>query len=112
MLRLRQSIMAPLRMCWNCSVGLVAGRWEQVEGIGAGPGGELLSLGELLQTLADVSFRAPLCIGAVMDTLSKQQCHVKSNQQPEWNVSSMVRWHRLSPQNVELSAGARARDFR
>jgi len=55
MLRLRQSAVAPLRMCWNCSVGLVAGRWEQAEGIGAGPGGELLSLGELLQTLADVS---------------------------------------------------------
>lgn len=60
MLRLQRWAMTPLRMCWNWSFGVVAGRWEPAEGIGAGPGGELLSLGELLQTLADVSGAATI----------------------------------------------------
>ena len=55
MLRLQQWALAPARVCWNCSVGLVAGSWERAEGMGAGPGGELLSLGELLQTLGAFS---------------------------------------------------------
>ena len=55
MLRLQRWAVAPLQICWNYSLGHFIGRWEQAEGIGAGPDGDLLSLGELLQTLADVS---------------------------------------------------------
>ena len=56
MLRWKRYATAPFQFCWNCSLGLVPPlRWEAVEGMGCGPGGELLSLGELLTTLADVS---------------------------------------------------------
>ena len=54
MLRVQRWAVAPLRLTWNFSVGLAAGRWEPGEALGAGPGGELLSLGSLLTTLADV----------------------------------------------------------
>ena len=65
MLRWQRAAVAPLRLCWNCTLGVVgAGRWEAKDGMGAGPGGELLSLGELLQTLADVSkpTHLPTCL--------------------------------------------------
>ena len=53
MLRVHRWLTAPLRACWNYSVGLVAGQWV-IGTMGAGPNGELLSLVATLQTLADV----------------------------------------------------------
>ena len=53
MLRVKRWATAPLRCAWNWTVGLAAGQWE-LESVGAGPNGELLSLGSLLQTLVDV----------------------------------------------------------
>ena len=54
MLRVQRWAVAPLRLTWNFSLGLAAGQWQPGEALGAGPGGELLSLGSLLTTLADV----------------------------------------------------------
>lgn len=53
MLRVKRWATAPFQCAWNWTVGLAAGQWE-LESVGAGPHGELLSLCSLLQTLVDV----------------------------------------------------------
>ena len=54
LLRLKRWGAAPFRLAWNYSIGLIGARWDPPRPMGAGPNGELLSLGEALTTLADV----------------------------------------------------------
>jgi aarF domain-containing kinase len=54
MLRAKRWASLPLRTCWNWTAGMILGRWQHPARVGAGPNGELLSLGQLLTTLAAV----------------------------------------------------------